>query len=125
MVLDSSFSFQLYPIKSLFYKYKSIDDGRLLIGNNDTCKIVGIGSIKIRMFDGIIRTLHDVRHALRLKEIGSLQVWWIRIKCVKKNGLYVLKRLLVLMSATIPIMSQVDRPKLWHIRLGHMSVKGM
>lgn len=31
------------------------------------CKIVGIGSIKIRMIDGIRRTLYNVRHAPRLK----------------------------------------------------------
>ena len=31
------------------------------------CKIVGIESIKIRMIDGIRRTLHNVRHAPRLK----------------------------------------------------------
>ena len=32
------------------------------------CKTIGIGSIKIRMHDGIIRTLSNVRHVLDLKK---------------------------------------------------------
>ena len=30
------------------------------MGNNVTCKIVGIGSIIIKMYDGIVRTTIDV-----------------------------------------------------------------
>jgi len=29
--------------------------------NNVSCKIVGVGSIKIKMFDGIMRTITEVR----------------------------------------------------------------
>jgi hypothetical protein len=32
------------------------------MGNGAHCKITGIGSIRIRMFDGVVRTLCDVRH---------------------------------------------------------------
>ena len=45
-----------------FATYQSIDGGKILIGNNVDCKVVGIGSIQIKMFDGIVRTLIDVRH---------------------------------------------------------------
>ena len=34
----------------------------MLMGNNAFCKIVGIRIIKIKMFDGVVRTLGDVRH---------------------------------------------------------------
>ena len=37
------------------------------MGNNASCKIVGIGSIKIKMFNGIVRMLTKVRHVLELK----------------------------------------------------------
>ena len=36
------------------------------MGNNNVCKIVGMGFVKIEMFDGTIRTLCDVRHAPKL-----------------------------------------------------------
>ena len=39
----------------------------MLMGNNASYKIVGIGTVKIKMFDGIVTTLNDVRHVLNLK----------------------------------------------------------
>lgn len=44
-VLDSGCSFHLCPDRSLFYEYESVDGGRVLIGNNNVCKIVGIRSV--------------------------------------------------------------------------------
>lgn len=34
--------------------------------NNSPCKIADIGKVKIKMFDGVIRTLSEVRHILDL-----------------------------------------------------------
>jgi hypothetical protein len=31
------------------------------MGNDHPCRIVGIGSVKIQMFDGVVRTLRNVR----------------------------------------------------------------
>ena len=66
-VIDSRCSFHLCPDKTLFYKYEAVDGGRVLMGNNNVCKIIGIGSVKIKTFDGTVRALHEVRHAPRLK----------------------------------------------------------
>ena len=33
-----------------------------MVGNDHPCPIVGIGSVKIQMFDGVIRTLRNVRY---------------------------------------------------------------
>lgn len=87
------------------------------------CKIVGVGSIKIKMIDGIRRTLHNLRHAPRLKrnlcsfgmldclgyffmsKNGSLRIIKgneMVMKGVKKNCLYVLEGSPVPMLATIP-----------------------
>ena len=40
--------------------YKPYDKGSILMGNDDVCKIVGIGNIRMRMFDGQVRTLTNV-----------------------------------------------------------------
>ena len=37
------------------------------MGNNASCKIAGIGMVKIKMFDEFLRTLSDVRHIPNLK----------------------------------------------------------
>ena len=36
--------------------------GVVLMGNNASCKIAGIGMVRIKMFDEFLRTLGDVRH---------------------------------------------------------------
>ena len=41
--------------------------GSVLGFDNSPCKIEGIGSIRIKMFDGIIRTLTDVRYIPKMK----------------------------------------------------------
>jgi hypothetical protein len=47
--------------------YQSVDEGVVFMGNGIPCKTVGVGSIRIRMFDGIFRELTDVRYVLDLK----------------------------------------------------------
>ena len=41
--------------------------GKLVNSNDAPCKIVGIGTFRIKMFDGIVRALEDVKHAPNLK----------------------------------------------------------
>ena len=54
--------------RSWFHTYQSVDDGIVYMGNNVTCKTVGIGSIRIKMYDGIVRTLTNVRHVPELRK---------------------------------------------------------
>ena len=55
------------------------------MGNNATCKISGVRSIQIKMFDGMVRTLSDVRHVAWLKKnlisLGTLDKNGCRIAC--------------------------------------------
>ncbi|KAK3025295.1 hypothetical protein RJ639_044097 [Escallonia herrerae] len=44
------------------------DNSDVLMGNNVAYKVVGIGSIQIRMHDGIVRTLTDVRHVPEVRK---------------------------------------------------------
>ena len=40
----------------------------MFLGNNVNCKVVGIGSIRIKIYDSIVRTLSDVRRVPELKK---------------------------------------------------------
>ena len=145
-VIDSRCSFHLCPDKTLFYKYEAVDGGKVLMENNNVCKIVDIVFVKIKMFDGTVRALHEVRHAHRLKrnlislgildslryffklESGGLEIrkgTEIVMKGVKKNGLYVLQGSSVPVQEGISAVSEEDRTNLWHLRLGHMSINGL
>ena len=50
------------PNKTFFQTFESVDRGNVTMGNNTTCKVVGVGSVKMRMFDGMVRALTDVRY---------------------------------------------------------------
>lgn len=147
-ILDSSCSFQMCPNRSWFTTYKEVNGGTILMGNNMVCKIVGVGTIQIRMHDGIDRTLTDVRHILNLKKnlisLGALDS--IGCKCTieggvmrvtkgalvvmrgqKNENLYVLQGSTVLGATTdsSSIDTDSDTTRLWHMRLGHMDERGM
>jgi hypothetical protein len=89
--------------RSWFSSYQSIDGSVVFMGNDVSCKTVGIGSIKIKMFDGIVRTLMEVRHVPKLKNnLISLGFLDSRgYKCTCQGGvLKVSKGILVVMKAT-------------------------
>jgi hypothetical protein len=67
-VLDTACTFHMSPKRDWFTTYELVDDGSVLMGNDVACKIVGMGTIRIRMHDGIVRTLKNVRHILELKK---------------------------------------------------------
>ena len=60
-VLDTACTFHMCPHRDWFNNFDSTTStGSVLCYDNSPCKIEGIGSIQIKMFDGIIRTLIDV-----------------------------------------------------------------
>ena len=116
------------------------------MGNNTECKTVGIGTIKIKMFDGAVRTLTEVRHVPELRKslvsLGSLDASGCTftgangILKVKKGALVVMKgektgSLYKLIGKTVTgdvavsSSSDDDATLLWHARLGHMSERGL
>jgi hypothetical protein len=56
------------PKRDWFTAYDFVNGGLVLMGNDVACKIVGMDIIRIRMHDGIMRTLKNIRHILDLKK---------------------------------------------------------
>jgi hypothetical protein len=56
-MLDLGASHHMYPNRKWFTTYQSIDGGIVLMENNHACKIMGYGTIRDKMHDGIVRTL--------------------------------------------------------------------
>nr|GFC18553.1 putative polyprotein [Tanacetum cinerariifolium] len=102
-----------------FSTYRGINGEKVLMGNNTPCKVVEIGTVEIKMFDGTVRTLTDVRHVPELKKnLISLGE--------KTNGLYLLKGITITGAAGVSSsLKKLDTTKLWHMRLGNMSDRGM
>lgn len=65
-VLDSGCSYHMCPHRNWFVTYEK-SGGNILMDNDAPCKSVNIGSIEIRMHDGVVRILTYVCHVSELK----------------------------------------------------------
>lgn len=66
-ILYLGWVFHMTPNQGWFESYKSIDGMQVLLGNNKACKVNGIGSIRIKMLDGVEKVLKKGRHVPELK----------------------------------------------------------
>ena len=56
------------PNKDWFDTYRLVNYSYVLMGNDASFKVEGIGNIRVKMFDGVIRTLCDIRHVLDMRK---------------------------------------------------------
>src|SRR3954467_4263517 len=86
-LLDSACTYHVCSRREWFYTYQSCDGGTVLMGNNAECRVVGIGSIRMRMFDGEVRTVANVRHvpevSSNLLSLGALEACGCRFASAK------------------------------------------
>lgn len=64
--MDSSFSYQMYPKKIILETLKMDQGGVVLLGDNNSCKVYGIGTMRLKMFDNHEFLFHNVRYVLDL-----------------------------------------------------------
>jgi len=119
------------------------------MGDNHALEIAGIGTIKLKMYDGLIRTIIGVHHVKDLKKnllsVGQFDSLGCKIRIengimkIIKGALVVLKarktvaNMFVLMGethhgaeASIALASPAkEKAMMWHKKLGHMSEKGL
>ena len=107
-VLDSGCSFHMCPFKHHFSEYQEYDGGRVMMGNNAICRVIGN---KLKLHDNSILELKQVKHVPDLKRnlislgmldqigcvvkvqqgiISVVKGSLVLLKEIKKNGLYVL-----------------------------------
>ena len=67
-VLDSGASFHMTPNGNCFSSYVNKEGNSIVMGNGAVCKSQGIGSVQIQVFDGVIRTLTNVRYVPGLRK---------------------------------------------------------
>ena len=126
------------PHKEYFFTYTSVSSGTITLGDNRTLTVVGVCTIRIKMFDNVIRTL-EVRHIPKLrKSLISLSILGmhgyrfsveneilrvfrgalVMMKGKSIGGLYHLQDNTIMGSANLA-RSLDDPTQLWHMRLGH------
>ena len=48
-----------------FSSIEKLDSGVVIMGNDAACQMIGIGTVRIKIFDGVVRNLTDVRYVPR------------------------------------------------------------
>jgi len=146
-ILDTGCTFHMCLYKDLFTTFEPVDCGVVLMGNDAQCKVAGIGTIQIKTNDGVVRTLTNVLYIPDLKQnlisLGTLESLGCKysaeggvlklskgslvlLKANRIGSLYVLQGTVVTGSIVVSSsMPENDVTRLWHMRLGHMSEKGM
>ena len=147
-VLDSGASYHMTPNRNCFSSYVEWEGKSIVMGNGAVCKSKGIGSVQIRMFDGVVRTLTNVRYVPGLRKslisLGQLDSLGCKItiesdslrvskgalvvmKGARTHGIYLLQGVTVQGETCVSVDSSrgLDATRLWHLRLGHVSEKSL
>ena len=116
------------------------------MGNDASCHMIGVGSVMIRMFDGVIRTITDVRHVPDLRRslisVGALSRLDLKIvvegekmkiskgsmivmRGVRAGNLYLLKGTTVIGESASVTSVDSDSSRLWHLRMGHIGERNI
>ncbi|KAH9717385.1 hypothetical protein KPL71_021793 [Citrus sinensis] len=143
-ILDTGATYHLCPIKEWFTDFRNLESGAVVMGNDQPCRTMGISTIRLKMFDGMVRELKKVRFVQALKKnlisVGALEAkdYKVTIKDgimkfthgamvilqgIRRHNLYYLKGGTTDKANVVEAHS--DTTKLWHVRLGHAGEKSL
>nr|GEV95714.1 retrovirus-related Pol polyprotein from transposon TNT 1-94 [Tanacetum cinerariifolium] len=145
MIVDSGCTFHMIPRRSWFITYESFNGGNVYMGNHSIFHVIGKGNIQVKMYDGVVMTIIEVRHVPDLTrnlislstleangckysgEGGVMKIFkgaLVLMKAIQSGGLYVLQGTVVYRTGGVATSkASLDDSKLWHYRLGHMGEK--
>ena len=55
------------PYKEWFDTYKEYNINIVQLGNDSSSKVIGISTVKVRMFDNVVRPFNNVKHVPKLR----------------------------------------------------------
>ena len=68
-MLDSACTYHYTSHREWFHTYDRPNNrGSISLGDDHPCLVAGVGTIRVRMFDGVVRTLSNVKYVLELKK---------------------------------------------------------
>lgn len=124
--------------------YQVCNGVKMMKRNNVVYKVVGIGNVRLKIHDESVIELRQVRHVPELKKklislgmidqigcivrvqngiLSVIKGSQVLLRGTRKNGLDILEGTTVTEEVFMSSSSSVDKTRLWHLRLGHMSLK--
>jgi len=123
-----------------FLVFEKLDGCYTVIGDDHQCNIEGMGTVHIKMEDGIVRELKDVRYVPQLKKnlisVGTFEALGLVVsirdgvlkmtkgsmvvmKGVRQENLYYLKGSTVTGQVETSSSSNDGGTKVWQVKVGH------
>ncbi|KAE8665844.1 Retrovirus-related Pol polyprotein from transposon TNT 1-94 [Hibiscus syriacus] len=146
-LIDSGATYHMTSRREWFHHYEPVSGGSVYSCNDHALEIVGMGTIKLKMYDGTIKVVRDVRHVKGLKKNllsyglldnnaskietrkGIMKVFRGALVVLKGEkipaNLYMMKGETLLEAEAFVASCSSDSAMLWHKKLGHMSEQGM
>ncbi|KAE8679209.1 Retrovirus-related Pol polyprotein from transposon TNT 1-94 [Hibiscus syriacus] len=146
-LIDSGATYHMTSRREWFHHYEPVSGGSVYSCNDHALEIIGVGTIKLKMYDGTIKVVRDVRHVKGLKKNllsyglldnnaskietrkGIMKVFRGALVVLKGEkiaaNLYMLKGETLLEAEASVASCSLDSAMLWHQKLGHMSEQGM
>jgi len=145
-LLDTRATYHIYPRREWFSSLEKLDNNVVIIGNDAACQMIEISTVRIKMFDGVVRDLTDVRYVTQMKKniisVGAVETKGLNVtlengilkvmkgslvvmKGIRDRNLYYLKGSTFTGSLTASVVSDVDATQLWHMRLSHAGEEPM
>ena len=66
-MIDTGATYHVCPNRDWFFSFEKLDECSLVMGDDRPCHMEGIGTVLVKMFDGIVQELKDVRYVPQLK----------------------------------------------------------
>ena len=66
-VLDTGATYHVCPNMAWFSSFEKLEGCSVVMDDDHPCIMEGVGTIQIKMFDGIVRELKEVRYVPQLK----------------------------------------------------------
>ena len=60
-LLDTRATYHIYPRREWFFSLEKLDSSIVIMENDVACQMIEICTIRIKMFDGVVRNLTDMR----------------------------------------------------------------
>ena len=67
-ILDTEATYRLCSIREWFTDFCDLKSGAVMMGNDQHCRIMRIRTIQLKMFDGVVRKLKEIRYVPTLKK---------------------------------------------------------
>jgi len=66
-MLDTEATYHVCPSRNWFTSFQKLEGYSVIIGDDRPCNMEGKGTVQIKMFDGMVRELKEVRYVPQLK----------------------------------------------------------